>query len=270
MTESAESVRAAAGSQQRKKKRTVRSRLHAPSHQLRFPDLIMLTSFRFYSLVAVFVSTGLLCLSALQFLYAFQTGIKDIQHPRNHIDTDAVSPTESITAQKAQLSALPIKLNLNNAGSDLKDPVKLTLNYVIHGLEFLLLAPICYVVARSLLAYVAIKFVFAGQQNFLLRRQELQVAESALITSKAVIMGLLSGLIAVDIVSRFLESTKALDSSVWIMLAALVVIGVYYIALERLARSHSQQAHQDVSPPLNVVADQMTSTNEASTTNSSL
>lgn len=114
--------------------------------------------------------------------------------------------------------------------------------FAIHGLEFLLFAPICFVFTRSLCSFISNKYVIQEGPSELLATVQIQSNRNLevgdeLKQSKALLVGLLSSLVGVDIVSRILESEQTVDHSMWIMIAVLGVLGAYYIALERLAKS---------------------------------
>lgn len=239
--------------------------------RMEWTDVFMLLGLRAYTFVAVAVTAGLLLLSILQFYHAFRIGFSNVM-PKQFLGSSAGPKGDAPMLAKGDHAAPPFQSRELNAtpspsavvtmaiGTNIskevenidlgmktecarqKEIAKEALVFAIHGLEFLLFAPICFVFTRSLCSFISNKYVIQEGPSELLATVQIQSNRNLevgdeLKQSKALLVGLLSSLVGVDIVSRILESEQTVDHSMWIMIAVLGVLGAYYIALERLAKS---------------------------------
>ena len=118
---------------------------------------------------------------------------------------------------------------------------KAALITAIHGLEFVFLAPLCYFLIRSL-----------GRQVFeyLDRNSPGSDAKADLVEVKSLIIGLLGGVVAADLVGRAINEKVALGVHTWIELALLAILCGNYYVLHLVAQSIRKEEKLPPEKPL--------------------
>ena len=102
----------------------------------------------------------------------------------------------------------------------------------LHGLELLLLAPLAYFLLRSLAVYMS-EMKFNDRPG--------PMARASLVEVKALIVGLLAGVVATSLVGQALSEAQGLDSKDLIKVLVLVVLLAHFYGLERWAFFVSQE-----------------------------